>query len=67
MRLRSMEEAAKMVQCAFILHNMCIMFGDDGSDLSAHPAEIQHMIRQDPPVQIRQVENRRQQILQTFV
>ena len=28
-----MERAAELIQCAAILHNICILFNDDGADL----------------------------------
>ena len=33
LRVRSMERAAELIQCAAILHNICILFNDDGADL----------------------------------
>ncbi|XP_066019624.1 putative nuclease HARBI1 [Pocillopora verrucosa] len=33
LRVRSMERAAELIKCAAILHNICILFNDDGADL----------------------------------
>ncbi len=33
-RVRNMEFAAKLVICAVVLHNMCILHGDVGEDLA---------------------------------
>lgn len=33
MRVRSMKRAAELVQCAVILHNLCILFSDNGDEL----------------------------------
>ena len=33
MRVRNMKRATKLVQCAVILHNICILFTDNGDDL----------------------------------
>ena len=32
LRVKKMDEAAKIVVCAFILHNLAIQFGDNGDD-----------------------------------
>ena len=33
MRVRNMKRTAKLVQCAVILHNICILFSNNGDDL----------------------------------
>ena len=33
MRVRNIKRAAELVQCAVILHNLCILFSDNGDDL----------------------------------
>lgn len=40
LRVRSMERAAELIQCAAILHNICILFNDDGADLLDEDLEI---------------------------
>ena len=61
-----MDFAAKLVQCAFILHNMCIAVGDDGADFQEDKV-VQANVGQEATVPMPQNENRRQQILQTFL
>jgi hypothetical protein len=71
LRVRSLEQASKLIQCCFILHNMCLEVGDNGEDLEEvdyngqNPAA--HVVQQDPPVLINQVATRRQELLQTFI
>ena len=61
-----MDFAAKLVQCAFILHNMCIAVGDNGADFQENEV-VQANVVQEPPLPMPQNENRRQQILQNFL
>lgn len=71
LRVRSLEQAAKMVQCAFVLHNLCLMFGDDGDDLddvvNIHQNPAAQVFQQDAPIVIQQIANRRQELLHSFV
>ena len=61
-----MNFAAKLVQCALILHNMCIAVGDDGADFQEDEV-VQANVGQEAAVSIPQNENRHQKILQTFL
>ena len=71
LRVRSLEQAAKLIQCCFMLHNMCLEFGDNGEDLEEvdyngqNPAAF--VAQQDPPVPIQQIANRRQELLLSFI
>ena len=70
-RVRSLEQAAKMTQCGFIVHNMCLDFGENGDDLQEvdnngqNPAAL--IVQQDPPSLMQQVANRREELLQSFI
>ena len=71
LRVRSLEQASKLTQCGFIVHNMCLDFGDNGDDLEEvdyngqNPAS--RIFQQDPPILMQQVANRRQELLQSFI
>lgn len=66
LRVRSVQRAAELVQCAVILHNLCIRFNDHGNDFPiehsagnvGHAADCGHE---------EHMEGRRQQLLQHFV
>ena len=69
-RFHSIEEASKLIICGFILHNMCIQAGDDGTDLDADDygqpeaaPEDGVLDRSDPS----ESESKRQQLLNFFV
>ena len=65
-RVRSMTKAAELVQCAVILHNICIQFNDDGADLLDNDdlhIEDDGEFREHGKAQ----ESRRQQLLQNFL
>ena len=68
-RLQSLEQASKLVQCACIVHNMCISENDDGMDLPDVniPDLPEHQVAQDPPVNLPQAGRRRHQLLQHFI
>ena len=66
LRGKNMDFATKLVQCAFILYKMCIAIGDDGASFQENEV-VQANVGQEAPVPMPQNENRRQQILQTFL
>ena len=66
MRVKNMTRAAELVQCAVILHNLCILFSDNGDDLldDADLNNVHDELDIGPGEE--QVE-RRQQLLQHFL
>ena len=67
-RFQSVEQASKLVQCACILHNLCLVENDDGLDLPELENEPGGLpdIQQDAPIGFNQAGMRRQQLLQHF-
>ena len=66
MRVRNMKRAAELVQCAVILHNLCILFSDNGDDL-LDDADLNIV---DDELDINygeEQQDRRQQLLQHFL
>jgi hypothetical protein len=64
-RVRNMEFAGKLVICAVVLHNLCILHGDKGEDLTDFSGCEQPP--HDPPVTGEARDRRRQQILNFFM
>lgn len=69
LRVRSPETAGKLIQCAFLLHNMCLRNGDIGQDFQVQAAEQRGDLTDpadgfDPSVTGN--DRRRQFILQSF-
>ncbi len=71
LRFRDMKQAAKAIECGFLLHNLAIKFGDAGEDLSECPDDsdedeaVQAGTEGDEEDPNR--ERRRNQILQCFL
>ena len=63
-RVRSITRAAEFIQCAAILHNLCILFNDDGNDL----LENEDLYIEDDEFEEHGVgqEGRRRELLQYF-
>jgi len=68
-RFQNLEQASKLVQCACIIHNLCVAENDDGSDLPEVdiPGLPENQVAQDPPVNLAHAGRRRNQLLQHFV
>ena len=65
LRVRSMERAAELIQCAAILHNICTLFNDDGADrLDDEDLEIDEG---ESAEQDEGQEDRRQELLAHFL
>ncbi len=65
LRVRNMEFAGKLVMCAVVLHNLCILHGDAGDDLPELPESQQPP--PDPPLTGEARDRRRQQLMQFFI
>jgi hypothetical protein len=65
-----MEEAAKLVECCFILHNMCLESGDNGEDfLEVAGPELPpapEAAAQEPVQQMGEEQRRREQLMSSF-
>jgi hypothetical protein len=64
-RVRNMEFAAKLVICAVVLHNMCILHGDVGEDLADTSDSEQPP--PDPPATGEARDRCRQQLMPFFM
>ena len=65
MKVRNVKRAAELVQCAVILHNLCILFSDRGDD----PLDDEDLGMVDDELDVNhgdKREDRRQQLLQHF-
>ena len=65
LRVRDMDFAGKLVICAVVLHNMCILHGDAGDDLADLSGFDQPP--PDPPATGEARDRRRQQLMQFFM
>ena len=65
-RVRSMTTAAEIVQCAVVLHKICILFNDDGADVlqndDLHVEDYGELMEHEE-----EQEGRRQQLQQYFL
>ena len=70
LRVRNMEQAAKLVECCFILHNMCLESGDNGEDFLEGDGPDPDLAPEAAPPeaapQMQQVQKRREQLMRSF-
>lgn len=66
MRVKNMTRAAELVQCAVTLHNLCILFSDNGDDL-LDDADLNNVHDELDIGPGEEQEDRRQQLLQHFL
>jgi hypothetical protein len=72
LRVKKPETAAKLIVCAGVLHNLCIIYGEEGDDLAGEEVDPPHLAAAVHDAALaglvfREEERRRLELLQSFL